>query len=401
VRILFVNAFHWLKGGVERTLFDETRWLGAAGHEVAHLAIRDARNAPSPTAEFFAPAVDWGEGAPLAPQLARLPSAIWSLDAEACMRRLLERWRPDVAHVHAPSRYLTPAVLRPLEALRVPVVMTLHDYKPWCTNRLLFAHGEVCTRCRGGAHWHAAATACVQDSRAKSAIAALEAYVHDAVGAYRMVRRWIAPSRFAHDTAISLGADAAHVRVVPHGVERPAARGTRGESGRYALFFGRLSEEKGVRLLPEVARALAPVPLMVAGEGPLSEWLRAAGPDSLRLLGHVEDASLAALRAEATAVLMPSRFPETFGYSAAEALLDARPLVAARIGALPELIEHEVSGLLVEPGDLAGLIAASRRALDDPAAAAWGATARERVSALTDPARHVKALVAVYEEAMS
>ena len=58
MRILLVNAFHYLRGGVERTYLDESRWLAAAGHEVAHLATRDPRNLPSPTAAFFAPAVD-------------------------------------------------------------------------------------------------------------------------------------------------------------------------------------------------------------------------------------------------------------------------------------------------------------------------------------------------------
>ena len=61
MRVLLVNAFHYLRGGVERTYLDESRWLSAAGHEVAHLATRDPRNLPSPTAAFFAPAADYGE----------------------------------------------------------------------------------------------------------------------------------------------------------------------------------------------------------------------------------------------------------------------------------------------------------------------------------------------------
>ena len=395
-----VNAFHWLKGGVERTVFDETRWLSAAGHEVAHLAIRDPRNATSPTAEFFAPTVDFGAGAPLLPQLAHLPSGIWSREAEASMRRLLEHRRPDVAHVHAPSRYLTPSVLRPLERLGVPVVMTLHDFKPWCTNRLLFAHGAPCERCHGHAHWHALATGCVQDSHARSAVAALEAYVHDAVDAYRAVRLWIAPSRFVADKVVALGADATRTRVLAHGVERGAAVAAAETRAPYALFFGRLAEEKGVRLLPEVARAIAPTPLVVAGDGPLAAWLRGAGPANLEMSGHLDDARLAPLRAGAAAVVMPSLFYETFGYSAAEALLDARPLVASRLGALPELVEHEVTGLLAAAGDAEAFAAAARRALADAEAARWGERGRERVAALTDPHRHVEGLTAVYREAI-
>ena len=109
MRVLMVNAFHWLKGGVERTLFDETRWLRAAGHEVAAFATADRRNLPSPLEQHFAPAADFGEDTPAWKQLPQLARAIWSAPAAHALAGLLAEWRPDVAHVHAPSRYLTPS----------------------------------------------------------------------------------------------------------------------------------------------------------------------------------------------------------------------------------------------------------------------------------------------------
>ncbi len=400
MRVLLVNAFHWPKGGVERTYLDESRWLAAAGHEVAHFATRDPRNLPSPTAAYFAPPADFAEGgAPLA-QLAQLPRALWSVPAARAMERLLGAFRPDVAHVHAPSRYLTPSVLRPLERAGVPVVHTLHDFKPWCTNRILYAHGEHCERCRGGAHWHAFAVACVQDSRARSLVGSVEAYLHDALHAYRSIRRWITPSAWVRDEALSYGVPAGRLHLLAHGVEAVAAGPLPTDApGRFALFAGRLSVEKGVRLLPAIAAAIAPVPLLVAGDGPLGAWLDAQRVPGLRRLGHVDDAALAALRARAAVVLAPSEFVEHFGYSVAEALLDGRPVVASRIGALPELVEHEVTGLLAGPRDAAGHAAMARRALEDPAAARWGEAGRERVRRVTDPAAHVAGLVAIYEEA--
>ncbi|MEO5987957.1 MAG: glycosyltransferase [Candidatus Eisenbacteria bacterium] len=398
MRVLLVNAFHWLKGGVERTYLDESRWLGAAGHEVQHFATQHPRNLPSPTSAYFAPSADFGEGAPLLAQLGSLPSALWSAPAEQGMERLIAHGRPDVAHVHAPSRYLSPSIFAPLERAGVPVVMTLHDFKPWCTNRILMAHGRICERCKGGHHWHAATTGCVQGSHLKSAFAAFEAYLHDHMHAYRSVRRWIAPSRFVREKAIEWGVPAERVQVVSHGVE-PMAMGAMGFEAppRFALFAGRLSLEKGVKLLPEIARAIAPVPLWVAGEGPLAEWLRAKAPETLRMLGHLEDGVLAALRARASVFVAPSLFVEHFGYSVAEALLEGRPVVAARIGALPELVEHEVTGLLATPGDAAEHATMVKRALEDPAAAAWGAAGRARVKELADPADHVRRLVGIYE----
>jgi glycosyltransferase involved in cell wall biosynthesis len=402
MRVLMVNAFHWLKGGVERTLFDETRWLEAAGHEVAHFATADPRNLPSPFARHFAPAADFAEDVPAWRQLSQLPRAVWSAPAARALIGLLAEWRPDVAHVHAPSRYLTPSVLAALERARVPMVMTLHDFKPWCTNRLLFARGDVCERCRGGHHWHAAAIGCVQRSHLKSVVGAIEAYTHDQRRAYAGVRRWIAPSRFARDKAVSLGADASRVRLLPHGVESPAIPPAPADlPPRFVLYSGRLSDEKGVRLLPALARAIAPVPLLVAGGGPLEAWLRAQGAPTLRLLGHLGSAELSAVRSRAAVVLVPSRFPETFGYVVAEAQLEGRVVVASTIGALTELVEHETTGLLVPPGDARALADATRRALEDRAAAAWGEAARVRASSLFTPAAHARGLAALYAEAVS
>lgn len=406
MRVLLVHAFHYPRGGVERAALDESRWLSAAGHEVAHFAIRDDRNLPSPTAEYFAPHADYGERAPLLAQLGQLPRVIWSRPAAHAMEALLAHWRPDVAHIHAPSRYLTPSVLRPLERARVPMVMTLHDFKPWCTNRTLFAHGEPCVRCRGGRHWHAPVEACVQGSRLKSAIGALEAYVHDAVSAYRGIRLWIAPSVFARDMAVELGLEAARTRVVPHGLEPPSAEAG-GEDDwlpapPYALYAGRLSLEKGVRLLPAIALRLLPAMLVVAGEGPLEGWLadQARSLHNLKLTGQLPSDRLARAVAGAAAVLVPSLSYETFCFAAAEALFAERPVVASRIGAIPELIEHEVTGLLSPAGDAAGLAEHTLRALRDPAAAAgWAAEGRRRVRERTDPAKHVAALLECFRAA--
>jgi glycosyltransferase involved in cell wall biosynthesis len=399
VRVLLVHAFHYLRGGVERAVLDESRWLTAAGHEVAHFAIRDSRNLPSPTAAFFAPHVDFEAHAPWTSQLAGLPHVLWSRPAARGMEALLARHRPDVAHVHAPSRYLTPSVLRPLERAGVPMVMTLHDFKPWCTNRTLFAHGEPCVRCRGGRHWHAVAEACVQDSRAKSLVGAIEAYVHDAVRAYRGIRQWIAPSRFTRDQAVELGLDPARVRVLPHALEPQPAPPPQDPptmpAPPYVLYAGRLSLEKGVRLLPAVALRLLPTTLMVAGDGPLAGWLatQARSLHNLKLAGRLDAEPLARAIAGAAVALVPSLSYETFCFAAAEALMAGRPVVASRIGAIPELVEHEVTGLLASPGDASATADATLRALRDPAAPGWAAEGRRRVLERTEPRRFVKGLV--------
>jgi glycosyltransferase involved in cell wall biosynthesis len=245
-------------------------------------------------------------------------------------------------------------------------------------------------------------TGCVQGSRLRSTVAAAEAYLHDVRAAYRAVRLWIAPSRFVAEEASAWGVPAAALRVLAHGVQPPPAPppAPAAAAAPHVLYAGRLSVEKGVRLLPALAARLRPTPLRVVGEGPLAEWLDRAGVPNLERLGRLDDAALAAQRAAAV-VVVPSLFVEHFGYALAEALLDARPVVASRIGALPELVEHEVTGLLAPPGDAEALADAVRRALADPAARGWGEAGRERVRAIGDPSRHLEGLLAVYREAVA
>jgi len=205
--------------------------------------------------------------------------------------------------------------------------------------------------------------------------------------------------------AIEHGVPPARLRILPHGVERGTAADApvAVPEEPYALFGGRLSVEKGVRLLPRIAARIAPAPLLVVGDGPLWGDLEAAArtTSNLRALGYRTDEELGTLRRHAAAVVVPSLFYEHFGYAAAEAMLDARPVVAARIGALPELVEHEVTGLLAAPGDADGLGAALARALREPAATRWAAAGYARVQALGDPGRHVEGLIAIYRDAIA
>jgi glycosyltransferase involved in cell wall biosynthesis len=232
----------------------------------------------------------------------------------------------------------------------------------------------------------------------------VEAYLHAALHAYRAVRLWIAPSCFVRDKAIEHGVAPARLRVLSHGVEAAAPQDAAIDvpEGPFALYAGRFSVEKGVRLLPGIAARIAPVPLLLVGDGPLWGEIEAAsrGTPNLRPLGYRSDEELATLRRRAAAVVVPSRFYEHFCYAAAEAMLEARPVVAAQIGAIPELIEHEVTGLLAPPGDADALGVALKRALEEPAATRWAVAGRTRIQALGDPKRHLEGLLTIYREAI-
>jgi glycosyltransferase involved in cell wall biosynthesis len=153
----------------------------------------------------------------------------------------------------------------------------------------------------------------------------------------------------------------------------------------------RLAPEKGVDVAIDACR-MAGIGLVVAGDGPeRGRLLERAGDGEVRLLGHVDDARLAELRAGAAIALVPSRSGETFGLAAAEAMAAGLPVAASRVGALPELLDPDA---LVPSGDAAALAGAIARLAGDRAA---GERGRERVRALCAPDVVAGALADVYD----
>jgi glycosyltransferase involved in cell wall biosynthesis len=269
------------------------------------------------------------------------------------------------------------------------VVLHLHQYRLVCANGVCFTGGRECTRCHGRNTLPGVIHNC-RGGRGEAlaygaALAMWQRRTADCADAV------IVPSEFARERLRELGAplDWGRVHVVPppvRAVERPAAV----ESGTYALVVSRLAPEKGVDVAIDACRA-AGVPLVVAGDGQLRDELRErVGGADLRFAGQVNDAELARLRAGAALAIAPSRSAETFGIAAAEAMAAGLPVVASRVGALPELVDEEG---LVEAGDAQALAGAIGRLWGSAAAAA---RACERVGALCAPESVAARLTAVY-----
>jgi len=190
------------------------------------------------------------------------------------------------------------------------------------------------------------------------------------------------------DDARALGAR--DVRVIPSGVPVPDAVAEPDEPP-HVLYVGRLSEEKGVRVL---ADATAGLPLVVVGDGPLRELFPQAA-------GFVPPRELGPWYERAAVVVVPS-FREGYGMVAREGMAHRRPVVASAVGGLVDAIEDGVTGLLVPPGDAAALRVAIERLLSDASLRArLGEAARARIQATAGPAATAAALERVYADAIS
>jgi glycosyltransferase involved in cell wall biosynthesis len=295
-----------------------------------------------------------------------------------------------IVHAHNLNPSLGWRALAAARAAGAKTVLHLHNYRLVCAVGTCFTRGADCTRCHGRDTRPGVRLNC----RADAAGAALYG-ASLALWQRRLIANAdaiVVPSAFAARRLRELGAPlpAERVHVVSHVVRDVVERSTAAQ-GSHALVVSRLAPEKGVEVAI-AACAAARVPLVVAGDGPQLDALRArAEGTGTRFTGRIGDRELAALRASAAVAVVPSRSAETFGLAAAEAMAAGLPVAGSAIGALPELCGPDG---LVEPGDAAALALAVRARFGDGDA---GEAARRRVLEIAAPPAVAAALRAVYD----
>jgi glycosyltransferase involved in cell wall biosynthesis len=229
----------------------------------------------------------------------------------------------------------------------------------------------VCERCRGSRFSQCTIRRCKKDSLAASLVATLEAEAHRFLRRPAKADAFIAPSEFLRGKFIEFGWPADKFITLPNFNNQPLASHVDMPSGSRVLFAGRLERVKGLMTLVEALREAPGVQLDIAGDGPLRDEIEAlaASPDwsgaDIRLHGHVNREVLGQLTDEARLIAVPSEWYENSPYAVIEAFARARPVIATRIGGLPELVEDGVNGILVQPGSSEQIAEAVGRILGD------------------------------------
>lgn len=326
------------------------------------------------------------------------------------VRSLVERERPDVAHVHNVFPLISPAIYETLADCGVPIVQTVHNYRFLCPNGLFYTHGEVCERCKLGATHHAVRLRCYRSSYTLSAIYALAIRLHRSRGTFALIDRFIALTDFTARKLAEGGLVAPDkIRVLgnflPLPLPEPASRAARrAEAAPYALFLGRLTEEKGVHLLVDAFSTLPEVPLKIAGDGPeaatLARTVAAAGAHHIELLGFRSGDEKWGLVRGAAFTVAPSLWSECFPFAVLESLACGVPALVAGHGGLEGMVAGRGVGLTHRPGDVADLrLRVAELAAAPERRQEMGERGRAMVeSDYTDDA-HYPRLTAIYDEA--
>ena len=283
---------------------------------------------------------------------------VWSRRSYRSFRRFLRKVQPDVVHCHNTFPVLSPSIYSACRDEAAPVVQTLHNYRLICPNALLMRGGQPCEACVGRLPLPALRYRCYRDSVSATLPLALMIGFNRMIGLYRTgVARYIALTRFAAAKLKDGGLPANRVMVKPNFLPEPPLPGT-GDGG-YAVFVGRLTEEKGVRTLLQAWRRVHGLPLKIVGDGSLRNELESmASKDRLEVdfLGSLKHTEVLRIVGRALLQIIPSECYEGFPMVVLEAYACGTPIVASRIGSLDELVAEGETGRkfqAADPNDLA------------------------------------------------
>jgi glycosyltransferase involved in cell wall biosynthesis len=407
MRILQVNKFIYRRGGAEGYMLDLADLLRSRGHDVEFFGMAHPRNDATTYGDRFPREVAFdADASGIGTRTRSAARMMWSSSAAHGIANVIDEFRPDVVHAHNIYHQLSPSVLRPGHRRNVPTVMTVHDYKLICPTYQLLANGRPCEECVPRKFHRAVKVRCRDGSALSSGMMALELSMHTATRLYDAVDVFLCPSAFLQSMLARGGIADDRLQLLrnfadPRNLQLPPKTAP----GRGFLYAGRLVPEKGVDLaIRGAAAAGRDVCLRIAGEGPDEPRLRALAqelaPRNVEFLGWRDRACVARLLHESAAALVPSQWYENQPLAVLEAYSTQTPVIATRMGGLPEIVRDGCTGLLVAPDDVAGMAAAMRRINDDPVAAgAMGRAGAEYVTTVHNPHDHVDSLLDLYERA--
>lgn len=396
MRILLVNKYFYRKGGAETYFFALSEGLRALGHDVAFFSMQHPNNESSYWSKYFVSEKDYVGDISAFKKVQEASTLIYSFEARRKFEALLEEFKPDVIHMNNVHRQLTLSILDApyLKKHHVPVVYTAHDYILVCpAYTMVNGHGEVCDACLDKHFMHAVKNVCVKGSRTKSALATMEAEFLKFHHAYDKIDLIVAPSKFMKSKLDEGGFAGKTVAMQNFLTDSQMAMGARvanthkfddAQAGvrPYVLFFGRLSQEKGILTLVKAFLQAAGLEryadsdaaaghkgflpdtwdLHIVGDGPEREAIErlvaSAGPQAvsrIRLLGYRTGEDLQREVGNARFTVLSSEWRENMPYSGLESLAAQTPIIGACIGGIPELVEEGRTGFTFESGNVSDL----------------------------------------------
>ena len=363
MKILMVNKFLYPRGGSESYMLKLGKFYAENGHEVQYFGMYDEQNTVSNNVGIYTGNMDFHSSS-----LSRFLypfKIIFSFEAAKKIGKVLDDFKPDVVHMNNINFQLTPSIIYAVKKRRIPLIQTVHDYQMICPNHLFYSFKEEkpCTRCLGGSKLSCVKYSCIHDSKVKSIIGVFEAWLYSFLRTYKKVDLFICPSKFLEEKLHKSASFYKEKTFTIHNFIEKKNFEKNDKCEPYVFFAGRLSKEKGVKLLAETALLLPDIKFVVAGSGPDGEVLE--NIPNIHLVGFLTGDELCAAMGNAKALLLSSVCFENCPLSILEAHSFGVPSITMNYGGMAELVDDGVNGSLCSDATAEELAETIRKTVSD------------------------------------
>ncbi|MHC1743883.1 MAG: glycosyltransferase family 4 protein [Syntrophobacteraceae bacterium] len=388
LRVLIVHNHYgdFAVGGEAGVMRAEAQLLVSHGHEVS---IYERTNAELER-------LSRGE------QFQLLWNMPWSGKSYRDVADALDRFKPDIMHVHNYWLMLGPSIFAAAKERGLTTVLTLHNYRLLCPGGQLLSGGRVCEDCSDGRVLRALWRRCYPGKSLLKSFLSLRLYQHTRFRQYLApwVDAYIALSAFARRKFQNGGLPPDKIHVKPNFIEDPMPPGDPPTSGGHgAVFVGRLSEEKGLSSLLEAWKSV-PAPLTIVGDGPEMTRIARQAPSHVSFTGKQSSEAVFDLIRKASFLVLPSLCYEGFPMTVIEAMAMGRAVLASDLGPRREVVQDEVTGLLFRAGDIEDLRRQALRLIENPDfRSRLGMQGRKVYLERYTSGRNYQALIGIYQHA--
>jgi glycosyltransferase involved in cell wall biosynthesis len=287
---------------------------------------------------------------------------------------------------------------------KTPFVCTLHNYRLLCPSAILFFKGKpFLSSLTSNFPWKAVAKGVYKNSRLLTFWMAVSMQLHHWARTWQRCNRFIVLTNYAKSIFLNakMGLHEEQVVVKPNFCSIPPLPPS--NQGDYFLFAGRLSEEKGIRLLLHIF-SLIPCQIKIAGDGPLKEEVVAATLkySNITFLGSLQKEALLPVLANASALLFPSIWFEGMPLTIIEAFACSTPVIATRLGAMDDMVTPYYNGLHFEAGNEKGLMESIKQwqELSREEKELYRQNARATYESYYTPQKNAVQLLSIYESVL-
>ena len=385
MKILLIHNHYQEPGGEDVVFAQERQLLQSHGHEVVTYQRSNSEIGGYSPARWL--------GIP--------KRAVWAEDSRQDVLRLIQREKPAIVHVHNTFIQISPSIFSACQEAGVPVIQTLHNFRLLCPAATFFRHGKVCEECLESL-WNSVSHGCYRDSKPETAIAALMLAIHRRWRTWDDITGFITLTRFAQKKFANAGFPENKIHVKPNFISPDPGEKT-GDNG-FAVYVGRLAQEKGLKTLLHACRQLPThVSLHIFGDGPLRSLLeRQANHEGLMNVtfrGRVSRAEAQCAIKQARCVVLPSECYENFPMVVVEAFACGTPVICSRLGAMEEIVADNITGLHFTAGDSEDLARKLSWMLARPGdARAMGSTARREFERSYTAESNYATLMRIYQQ---